>query len=113
MHMGAMATSALQSNIIHVIFNNGCHDSVGGHPLASEKINYCETAIACGYNKAIKCDDKAGILAAIDAAIDNKGSVLIEIFCKKGNRSNLSRPIESPSQNKSNFMNYLGTCDEI
>jgi hypothetical protein len=38
---------------------------------------------------------------------------LIEIFCKKGNRPNLSRPKESPSQNKENFMNYLGTRNEI
>lgn len=113
MHMGALVTSALQDNIIHVIFNNGSHDSVGGHPLASEKANYCEVAIACGYDKAIKCEDKAGILAAVDTARKSKGSTLIEIFCKKGNRPNLSRPKESPSQNKENFMNYLGTRNEI
>ena len=112
MHMGALATSALQSNIVHVVFNNGSHDSVGGHPLASEKVNYCESAISCGYHMAVKCEDKAGILTALDEAFNSKGSVLIEIFCKKGNRSNLSRPVESPSQNKSNFMNYLGIRDE-
>ena len=112
MHMGALATSALQDNIIHIIFNNGSHDSVGGHPLASEKVNFCEVAIACGYDKAIRCDDKAGILTAVGNAKNNRGSTLIEIFCRKGNRPNLSRPLESPSQNKEDFMNYLGTRNE-
>lgn len=30
MHMGGLTNSADASNLIHIIFNNGAHDSVGG-----------------------------------------------------------------------------------
>ena len=30
MHLGALSTSAKMNNIIHVVFNNDSHDSVGG-----------------------------------------------------------------------------------
>ena len=30
MHLGALSESAKNKNIIHVVFNNGSHESVGG-----------------------------------------------------------------------------------
>ena len=37
MHLGAIATigTVNPKNFYHVVFNNGSHDSVGGHPTAA------------------------------------------------------------------------------
>ena len=35
MHSGAMAVNALCSNLVHIVINNGVHDSVGGQPTLS------------------------------------------------------------------------------
>ena len=38
MHTGGMAECARQSNLMHIILNNGAHDSVGGQPTAAFNI---------------------------------------------------------------------------
>ena len=50
MHMGAMVTIANSglSNIKHIIFNNGVHDSVGGQSTGAMSENFKFTDIALG-----------------------------------------------------------------
>ncbi len=51
MHMGAMTTvSKLPlNNFVHVVLNNGAHESVGGQPSAGHKISFATIARGCGY----------------------------------------------------------------
>ena len=51
MHMGNMAILAVQHprNMVHVVFNNGAHDSVGGQPTVGLQINLTAIAQAMGY----------------------------------------------------------------
>ena len=51
MHMGNMAITASMNckNYVHVVFNNGAHDSVGGQPTVGLKIDLCGVAKAVGY----------------------------------------------------------------
>lgn len=51
MHMGAMTmVSKLDiPNFMHVILNNGAHESVGGQPSAGHCIDFTAIAEACGY----------------------------------------------------------------
>lgn len=51
MHMGAMTMmSKLDApNFIHVVLNNGAHESVGGQPSAGHLIDWTRIAEACGY----------------------------------------------------------------
>ena len=51
MHMGAMTmVSKLQvPNLLHVVLNNGAHESVGGQPSAGHKVDFTAIAEACGY----------------------------------------------------------------
>ncbi len=46
MHMGAMAVIAQISpdNLIHVVINNGAHESVGGTPTVAKNLNLTEIA---------------------------------------------------------------------
>ena len=41
MHLGTIATIAtsLPKNLIHLVLNNGCHESVGGLPSAADTVS--------------------------------------------------------------------------
>lgn len=51
MHMGAMTmVSKLDApNYLHVVLNNGAHESVGGQPSAGHRIDFTKIAEGCGY----------------------------------------------------------------
>lgn len=51
MHMGAMTmVSKLDvPNFMHIVLNNGAHESVGGQPSAGQYIDFTAIAEACGY----------------------------------------------------------------
>jgi phosphonopyruvate decarboxylase len=51
MHLGALATIGRSrvSNLMHVVLNNGAHESVGGQPSAGQLIDLTSIASACGY----------------------------------------------------------------
>ena len=51
MHMGAMtmASKVKAPNFLHVVLNNGAHESVGGQPSAGHLVDFTGIAEACGY----------------------------------------------------------------
>ena len=51
MHMGAMTMVSKVSapNFLHVVLNNGAHESVGGQPSAGHLLDWTKMAEACGY----------------------------------------------------------------
>ena len=51
MHMGAltMVSKLDVPNFMHVILNNGAHESVGGQPSAGHRVDFTSIAEACGY----------------------------------------------------------------
>lgn len=109
MHMGSMAIVASKQpmNYIHVVFNNGAHDSVGGQPTAGLKIDLAKIAEAAGYLKVISVSLEQQLESAINAVKLSKGPVFLEIKVKKGNRNDLGRPTTTPIQNKSALMSFL------
>ena len=109
MHMGSMAIVADKSpgNYIHVVFNNGAHDSVGGQPTVGLKIDLPAVAQAVGYKAAFTVDRKEDLIAILDRVNDLEGPVFLEVRVKKGNRKDLGRPTTSPVQNKEALMQFL------
>ncbi len=55
MHMGSMAVMGANKprNVIHVVINNGAHETVGGMPTVANQIDLVAVALACGYPKAV------------------------------------------------------------
>lgn len=51
MHMGAMTMACKLDvpNFMHIVLNNGAHESVGGQPSAGHKVDFTKIAEACGY----------------------------------------------------------------
>ena len=113
MHMGSMAIVANKApkNYVHVVFNNGAHDSVGGQPTVGLKIDLPAVAKAVGYKAAISVSSKEGLekeLSTLNSQLSTFGGpILLEVQVKKGNRKDLGRPTTTPIQNKEALMNFL------
>lgn len=109
MHMGSLAVigSISPNNMIHIIINNGAHETVGGMPTVASSINFVNIATACGYPHAVCVASFAELDAELMAAKKRNKLSLIEIKCSIGSRKNLGRPTTSALENKLNFMRYL------
>lgn len=111
MHMGAMAIMGVNKpeNVIHVIINNGAHETVGGMPTVAAKIDLVGVAKACGYPNAVCVDSIKDLDNALEAAKKRHELSMIEVKCSIGARADLGRPTTTAIENKENFMEYLGT----
>lgn len=68
MHMGAFAIAGSLNapNFMHIVLNNGAHESVGGQPSVGHMLNFTAIAEACGYatfGRAVETNDE--LVAAI------------------------------------------------
>ena len=109
MHMGAMAVIGANTpkNLVHVVINNGAHETVGGMPTVANKINLVGIAMACGYPNAVSVDTFECLDRELEAAKTRNMLSFIEVKCSIGARDNLGRPTTTAIENKQNFMDYL------
>jgi len=111
MHTGSMAIigSKQPKNLVHIVFNNGAHDSVGGQPTVGQEIDVEALAKAMGYVDVISVDNQSALMCAMNhvnnAVID--GTAFINVNVHKGNRKDLGRPTTTPVQNKEALMAFL------
>lgn len=109
MHMGNMAITASMkcNNYVHVVFNNGAHDSVGGQPTVGLKIDLCAVAKAVGYKATFSVETMEQLESILPEVRNVEGPVFLQVCVKKGNRKDLGRPTTTPIQNKNAFMEFL------
>ena len=111
MHMGGLAIIGDYNpkNLVHIVFNNGAHDSVGGQPTVGQKIDVEAVAKAVGYSDVISVENQMSLMAAMNhvnnVVID--GVSLINVNVRKGNRKDLGRPTTTPQENKNALMEEL------
>ena len=107
MHMGSMAIVAQKAprNYIHVVFNNGAHDSVGGQPTVGLNIDLPAIAKAVGYKSVFSVSTKEELEKSLSHL--GEAPVFLEIKVRKGNRKDLGRPTTTPIQNKEALMHFL------
>lgn len=111
MHMGSIAVlgSNKPKNLIHVIINNGAHETVGGMPTVADSIDFVAVAKACGYPNAVCVDNFESLDNELNIAKNKNELSMIEIKCCIGAREDLGRPTTTTLENKQNFMEYLKT----
>ena len=133
MHLGALAVigSCKPKNLIHVVINNGAHESVGGMPTVAASLSLTDVARACGYPRSVCVSTLAELDRELTAAkaeptaeptagptaIPTDGPTagltavpaltFIEVKCAIGARADLGRPTSSPLENKRCFMESL------
>lgn len=111
MHMGSMAVigSNKPKNLIHIVINNGAHETVGGMPTVASDIDIVGVAKVCGYPYAACVDNFDDLDKELELAKSRNELSLIEVKCSIGARDDLGRPTTTALENKQNFMEYLGT----
>lgn len=111
MHMGSMAVmgACKPNNLIHVVINNGAHETVGGMPTVAGSIDLVAIAKACGYSNAVSVDNFDGLDRELELAKSKNELSFIEVKCSIGAREDLGRPTTTALEDKQNFMEYLET----
>ena len=109
MHMGALAVigSCKPTNLVHIVINNGAHETVGGMPTVADHLDVPTLARACGYPYAVSVEDYEHLDMELEGARNRSELSLIEVRCQLGSRADLGRPTGTARENKHKFMEYL------
>lgn len=113
MKMGNFATVGAYrpGNLIHILFDNGVHDSTGGQMTVSDSVDFAQVALACGYARAMTVDDANGFDKALAAALGESGPHLIHARIQQGSLDKLGRPTVKPQDVARRFKSFLTGAD--
>lgn len=109
MHMGALAVIGTYRplNMIHIVINNGAHESVGGMPTVADKVDLAGVARACGYPHVVTVNCAGELDRELRQAASRNELSFVEVKAAIGARSDLGRPTATPVENKQKFMEQL------
>ena len=108
MRMGSMATTGFYSpgNLVHVLLDNGVHESTGGQETVSSGVDFGAVAAACGYSRIWSGDDPSVLTDGLRLS-QNDGPVFIHLKIQSGTTENLPRPNLTPAQVRERFQCHL------
>jgi phosphonopyruvate decarboxylase len=109
MKLGAMATigASQPQALLHILLDNGVHDSTGGQATVSASVDFAAVAIACGYAHAFSCDSAAGFAAAFAEALGRSGPMLLHVRIRPGSMEKLGRPTIAPHEVALRFRDFV------
>ena len=110
MKLGTLATIGAHApgNLIHVLLDNGVHDSTGGQATVSPNVDFAAVAQACGYPGAYRCDTEASFAQALgDALTGGPKPALIHALIAPGSLAELGRPTVSPRDVARRFRAFI------
>ena len=109
MKLGTLATIGAYRppNLIHVLLDNGVHDSTGGQATVSPLVDFPGVALACGYPNAMDCDGLDGFETAYKAAARSGGPSLIHVRIAPGSMAKLGRPTVAPHEVARRFKAFV------
>jgi phosphonopyruvate decarboxylase len=94
-------------NLVHLLLDNGVHDSTGGQPTVSAGVGFASIAAACGYARAFAVDSLAGVRTALCEAFRREGPTFIHARIKPGSISPLGRPTIAPVEVADRLRSFL------
>ncbi len=106
MHMGALTISGQNSdlNFLHIVLNNGSHESVGGHPRSAQDLDLFKVSKVCGYKKNDVVSNEAELKLKLVEHLSLASSSFIEIKIANLISKNPARPKNLPKENLRLFM---------
>ena len=110
MHMGSLATIGTMQpqNLIHVVLDNEAHESVGGMPTVTGRIDIPKVALSCGYAKTLTINTKEALKEFLESDVSSLVKpLLVHVIVSSGSRADLMRPDTTPIENKKSFMAAL------
>lgn len=105
MHLGGLSTIAHHSKagFVHMVINNGCHESVGGQPTGAFLSDLCGIAAASGYSSTTCINTSNELQQWLTDGLQNGGKQFVEIRVNTIGRKDLGRPAGTPAEWKNNF----------
>ena len=109
MKLGAFATIGAQGpeNLVHLVLDNGVHDSTGGQATVSANVDFARVALACGYRRTAACDSIEGLARALSESLAAPGPALVHLRIAPGSIEKLGRPTISPPEVARRFRAFL------
>jgi phosphonopyruvate decarboxylase len=111
MRMGAFATVGTYGppNLVHLLLDNGVHDSTGGQATVSANVSFAQIAAACGYAASLETDDVSRIGTWFDEPrLD--GPRFARLLTRAGTPDGLPRPSVTPVDVKTRLMEHFGSA---
>lgn len=107
MNLGSLITisSLKPKNFVHIVFDNGIHESTGGQPTNSRQVNL-ETIAKASKIKTYKISTKNQIKKTISKVKNHSGPIFIHVKIEKGGNKSMRVDI-SPKNIKKRFMRSL------
>lgn len=111
MKLGALATIGAYApkNLIHIVLDNGVHDSTGGQATVSGTVDFAGVARACGYAASATTDSVPGFAGWFADALENPGPHLLHLRIQPGSLATLGRPTIAPHEVARRFQQFLTT----
>jgi phosphonopyruvate decarboxylase len=109
MKLGTFATVGAYGprNLIHILLDNGVHDSTGGQATVSASVDFAAVALGCGYAWAASANTLEGFEAALMAAHEGPKPALIHMRIAPGSMATLGRPTVTPADVARRFKAFL------
>jgi phosphonopyruvate decarboxylase len=108
MRLGALATLGAYGppNLMHLLLDNGVHDSTGRQATVSPVVSFARVAAACGYAEALETDDVRRIGAWLEAP-PSAGARFARLLMRAGTPAGLPRPSVTPVDVKRRLMRHI------
>ena len=109
MHLGALCTIGHErpTNLLHILLDNGIHESTGGQATVSHSIDFCAIAAASGYPHTFSVATPEDLSAEIAERREALSFLHVPIF--PGVFEKLSRPTITPADVAVRLRKFLGT----
>ena len=109
MRLGAFATVGAYGppNLLHLLLDNGVHDSTGGQATVSANVSFAAIAAGCGYASALETDDPARIGPWLESP-PLPGPRFARLLTRPGSPEGLPRPSVTPVDVKTRLMQHFG-----
>ena len=109
MRMGLFATLGAYgpANLVHVLLDNGVHDSTGGQATVSAGVSFAAIAAACGYPLALESDG-VEVIDELFKGASVPGPRFAHLRTRPGASPELPRPSVTPQQVAARLAGHIG-----
>ena len=107
MRLGGLCTVGYERppNLVHVLLDNGMHESTGGQSTVSHSVDFCAIASASGYPRTVSVSTADEMREAISAQSDTLSFIHAPIV--PGIPEQLPRPVITPPEVAARLRNFL------
>ena len=108
MRLGALSTVGAEQvpNLVHLLLDNGQHESTGGQETTSGTTDLAMVALGCGYQRVERTADPAELAKLLKSTSD--GTTFVHLPIQAGIASSLPRPAVTPPQVAARLQTHLG-----